>query len=55
MMAAFMAAMENSIVATAMPDDRRQAFGGFHVFSWAFARLSVDPGDDYYGYGGQDY
>jgi len=36
MMATFMAAMESSIVATAMPTIVA-ALGGFHLFSWAFA------------------
>ena len=36
MMATFMAAMESSIVATAMPTIVAE-LGGFHLFSWAFA------------------
>ena len=36
MMAIFMAAMESSIVATAMPTIVAE-LGGFHLFSWAFA------------------
>ena len=36
MMATFMAAMESSIVATAMPSIVA-ALGGFELFSWAFA------------------
>ncbi|MGA8760747.1 MAG: MFS transporter, partial [Stellaceae bacterium] len=36
MMATFMAAMESSIVATAMPSIVA-ALGGFRLFSWAFA------------------
>jgi MFS family permease len=36
MMATFMAAMESSLVATAIPTIVGE-LGGFHLFSWAFA------------------